>query len=254
MTPGRAWPLGAHVVPGGVNVAVHAPHATALELCTFDETGTHETARHRLPGRTGAVWHGMLAGAGAGLVYGLRAHGPWDPAQGDRFAPHKLLLDPWAREIVGEFSHRPEHRGEHPADNAPWALKARVVDEHPDWAGDTPVRHAPEDLFIYEVHVKGCTMRHPGVPQALRGTYAGLASEAALVLVEDRLGDPAGLEGRHLILQRFDRHGDQQQAMGRTGPAQGPLVAALPDAHQQLQGLLLAHLAGVTVSRQRLPQ
>ena len=187
MTPGRAWPLGAQVVPGGVNVAVHAPHATVVEVCTFDESGHRATARHILPGRTGAIWHGRLTGAGAGLVYGLRAHGPWNPARGDRFAPNKLLLDPWAREIVGEFHGRPEHRGEHPADNAPWALKARVVDDRFDWGDDIPVRHAGADLLICELHVKGFTMRHPGVPAELRGTYAGLASEASIAHLR-RLG------------------------------------------------------------------
>jgi glycogen operon protein len=177
---GRAWPLGAQVVPGGVNFAVHAPHASAMELCLYDATGEVEQARLPLKARTGAVWHGLLPGAGAGLVYGLRAHGPWAPEHGDRFSPHKLLLDPWAREIVGRFEHRPEHHASHPADNARWALKARVVEDHHDWGDDRPPHHAASDLVVMELHVKGYTMRHPQVPEGLRGTYAGLASAPAI--------------------------------------------------------------------------
>ncbi len=184
---GRAWPLGAQVVPGGVNFAVHAPHATAVELCLFDASGQLEQARLALRARSGTVWHGLLPQAGAGLVYGLRVHGPWAPERGDRFSPHKLLLDPWAREIVGRFEHRAEHHGSHPADNAPWALKGRVVHDAYDWQGDQPPHHAPGDLVVLELHVKGFTMCHPQVPQALRGTYAGLASEPAIAHLR-RLG------------------------------------------------------------------
>ena len=176
---GRPWPLGAQVVPGGVNFAVHAPHASSVELCLFDEAGEVEQARLPLRARSGAVWHGLLPGATAGLVYGLRAHGPWAPEHGDRFSPHKLLLDPWAREIVGRFEHRDEHHASHPADNARWALKARVVQDAYDWRDDRPPHLAPSDLVVLELHVKGFTMRHPQVPEALRGTYAGLASVPA---------------------------------------------------------------------------
>jgi len=100
---GRAWPLGATVEPDGVNFAVFSAHATAMSLCLYDAHGQRELARHVLPGRSGDVWHGKLPGAGAGLVYGLRADGPWSPPQGQRFNPNKLLLDPYAREIVGTF-------------------------------------------------------------------------------------------------------------------------------------------------------
>ena len=181
LQPGRPWPLGAQVRDGGVNFAVHAPHARALELCLFDETGSQERQRLALHARSGATWHGFLPGAQAGLVYGLRAHGPWDPASGHRFAPHKVLLDPWAREIVGEFQWQPEHQGDDPRDNAATALKARVVDEPTDGIGPWHhPRHASEDLLVYEVHVKGFTQRHPRLPPALQGTYAGLASDEAL--------------------------------------------------------------------------
>mgnify|MGYP000367290369 CR=1 FL=1 len=114
---GRPWPLGADCGAAGVNFAVWAPDATAVELCLFDATGTTEKARLRLPACTDGVWHGLLPGmrreAGASLVYGLRAHGPWAPRQGHRFNPAKLLLDPWAREVVGRYGRQ----GPGPADD-----------------------------------------------------------------------------------------------------------------------------------------
>ncbi len=109
LAAGRAFPIGAQVHGGGVNFAVFSEHASAIELCVFDADGRTEQARLPLPARSGDVWHGHLAGAQAGLVYGLRAHGPWLPQQGHRFNPHKLLLDPWAREIVGHFDWADAH-------------------------------------------------------------------------------------------------------------------------------------------------
>ena len=108
---GRAWPLGAQVLAGGVNFVVASSHATAIELCLFDKRGQQELQRLPLPGRSADLWHGFLPGAGPDLVYGLRAHGPWRPDRGHRFNPNKLLLDPWAREIVGRFESGPQHCG-----------------------------------------------------------------------------------------------------------------------------------------------
>ena len=135
ISEGQPWPMGAHWDGGGVNIAVFSANAQAIDLCLFDAAGSHETARLRLPGHSGDVWHGRIAGAAPGLVYGLRAHGPWRPDQGHRFNPTKLLLDPCAREVVGPFAWADEHfaadRG-HPKqmdarDNAAVALKARVT-------------------------------------------------------------------------------------------------------------------------------
>jgi glycogen operon protein len=178
--------MGASVRDGGLNVAWPAPNATALELCLFDDAGRHEQQRLLLPGRSGDVWHGFVPGAGPGLVYGLRAHGPWRPDRGHRFNPKKLLLDPWAREIVGRFEHGPQHMGadpQHPAhpdehDNAAGALKARVVHEPP--ADGAPLHRAADDAVILEVHVRSFTRLMPEVPEPLRGTYLGLASDAAI--------------------------------------------------------------------------
>jgi glycogen operon protein len=186
---GRPWPLGATVDDDGVNFAVFSANATAIELCVYDAAGRRELSRRPLPARSGEVWHGHLAGAGAGLVYGLRAHGPWQPSRGQRFNPHKLLLDPYARETVGDFVWSDVlrgHAGDDPLcidtrDSGEAALKARVVgDESFDWRDDRAPATPWRDSVLYEVHVRGFSRLHPGVPEALRGSYAGLASDAAI--------------------------------------------------------------------------
>ena len=199
LRPGRAAPLGAHVVADGAHFAVFSQRATRMELCVFDATGTRELRRYPMHGPDDGVWHGLLPGAGAGGLYGFRAHGRHAPERGDRFNPHKLLLDPYAREIAGRFAWRGEHFGHvrgHPEgtrvadlrDNGPIALKARVC------APDAPAPRTPahprrrmSDLVLYELHVKGFTMTLPGVPDALRGTFAGLAHPASIAHLQ-RLG------------------------------------------------------------------
>jgi len=178
LTPGRPWPLGAHVNAQGVNFAVFSAHATAMDLCLYDEDGREERQRLPLPARSGDVWHGHLSGAGAGAVYGYRAHGPWQPRLGHRFDADQLLLDPYAREFVGQFSW------DAPRLSVP---KARVVHDSFDWQGDAPPRRPWSDTVFYELHVRGFSKLHPGVPEAQRGTFAGLASDAALAHFQ-RLG------------------------------------------------------------------
>lgn len=189
---GRPEPMGAQARDGGVNVAVFSQNAETIELCVFDASGTRELRRYRLHGPYDQVFHGFLPGVGPGLVYGLRAHGPYQPEQGHRFNPHKLLLDPCAREIVGHFHWSDEHHGYevgHPEgarsfdrrDNAIAALKARVPEPIGPAPGRTNApRVRPADMVLYEVHVKGFSQRHPSVPQALRGSYAGLAHPASI--------------------------------------------------------------------------
>ena len=200
MTPttierGQPFPLGATPRTDGerpgVNFAVYSEHAHFIELCVFDAAGAQEVACHRLPVRTDGVWHGFLPGAGAGFVYGYRAHGPYQPDAGHRFNPHKLLLDPYAREIVGRFAWRDEHLGyqhehgdRHPSfdrrDNASLALKARVAAPSQQAAAPRPDPIPAADTVLYELHVKGFTRLHDGVPRHLRGTFAGLAHPAAI--------------------------------------------------------------------------
>ncbi len=207
LQPGRAEPMGALNRDGGVNFAVFSQNATRIELCIFDDAAlagaTAELRRYALQGPHDGIWHGFLPGAGPGLVYGLRAHGPYAPEQGHRFNPHKLLLDPNAREIVGRWAPQPEHHGYevgHPEgarsfdtrDNAAAALKARVAapqqsergtgtapPQFESGAGLAP-RVADADVVIYEVHVKNFSQAHPDIPPALRGRYAALAHPAAI--------------------------------------------------------------------------
>ena len=185
---GAPYPLGAHWDGRGVNFALAAPHAHAVELCLFDAGGTRELTRLAVHHCQDGVWHAYLDGAEPGLVYGYRVTGPWAPDRGQRFNPNKVLLDPYARAVVGEYLGQDAFQGQaldaagrpDPVDNAALALKARVVHEAYDWGIDAPPRVAPADTVLYEVHVKGFTRLHPGVPEPLRGSYAGLAQPAVL--------------------------------------------------------------------------
>lgn len=189
---GRHEPMGSLARDGGVNFAVFSQHAQKIEVCIFESSGTRELRRYSLYGPHDGVFHGFLPDVGAGLVYGLRAHGAYAPEAAHRFNPHKLLLDPSAREIVGQFGWRAEHHGYalgHPEgsrsfdtqDNAAHALKARVAAPGSIAAGwlNAP-RHAPADVVLYEVHVKGFSMTHPAIPAALQGTYAALAHSVSI--------------------------------------------------------------------------
>src|SRR5690606_31596537 len=144
-------------------------------LCLFDDAG-REAARLPLQ-RTEDVWHGLLAGAGAGLSYGYRVDGPRSPATGHRFNPAKLLIDPYARRFAGRFAWSDDHL-DNDADNARDTLRAVVDASEFDWQGDAPPATPLEDSLLYEVHVKGATVQHPGVPEGDRGRYRGLAAPA----------------------------------------------------------------------------
>ncbi|WP_241673245.1 glycogen debranching protein GlgX [Lacisediminimonas profundi] len=179
LSAGTTSALGAVADRLGTNFALVAPHAQDVVLCLFDEAG-HETARHRMAGCENGVWHGYLAGAGPGTIYGYRVHGEHAPERGHRFNPAKLLLDPYAREILGVYRGQDEFGGDSPDDTGPIALKARVVDDDNGERQHHPPRTPLANTVLYEAHVKGMTRLHPAVPEALRGTYAGFAHPAVL--------------------------------------------------------------------------
>ncbi|HET9968766.1 MAG TPA: glycogen debranching protein GlgX, partial [Streptosporangiaceae bacterium] len=188
--PGREFPLGATVTATGTNFAVASGVADGMLLCLFDEAGTETRIPFR--DRDAGVWHVFVPGVGAGQAYGYRATGPYDPARGVRCHPARFLLDPYARAVSGTVTFGPEVLGysgsgqdmPNGADSAPFVPRSVVVaDELYPWRdGDPRTRrgHPYADTIVYEVHVKGFTMRHPGVPPELRGTYAGLGHEAAV--------------------------------------------------------------------------
>ncbi|MFZ2990882.1 glycogen debranching protein GlgX [Ideonella sp.] len=191
LLPGDPHHLGAKVVSEGVLFGVWSPEAEQVWLCLCDEAGAEQQRLALHPGLRG-IWHGLLPGAEAGLVYGFRAAGRWAPEQGLRFNPQRLLLDPYAREVVGRYSgdlslyldHEPEAPSfAHGTDNAAVALKARVVADVPP----RPSRARPTNRVIAEVHVRTASALHPGIPAELRGTYAGLA-HPALIAHWHRLG------------------------------------------------------------------
>ena len=196
--PGQPYPRGATFDGEGVNFALFSANATKVELCIFDPSGRRELQRITLPERTDEIWHGYLPEARPGLLYGYRVHGPYDPARGHRFNPNKLLLEPYARHIEGtlrwsdaHFGYRIGHSKEDLSfdkrDNAAGMPKCRVVDPAFTWGDDRPPRIPWHDTVIYEVHVRGFTMRHPDVPPRLRGTYAGLATAPVIEHLQ-RLG------------------------------------------------------------------
>ena len=178
--------LGASVVNGGVQFALAAPHAQAVELCLFDATSQTQRQRLPMPAAVDGVWQALLPGGAAGLVYGWRVHGPWNPARGQRFNPHKLLLDPSAASVLGAYDGQDIHLGhrtdaptlQDTRDNAQQAMKAIVVEPF-EPAARGPAMD-PAQRLICELHVKGFSALHPDIPPALRGSYAGLAHPAAI--------------------------------------------------------------------------
>ncbi len=190
--PGSSYPLGATWDGAGVNFALFSENATGLELCLFDGPGgTVEVTRVPVKEQTEQVWHIYLPEVRPGQRYGYRVNGAYDPAQGHRFNPAKLLLDPYAKAIDGTIrwsdalfgyavGHPDADLSKDERDSGPDIPKAVVIDPAFTWGADQPPRIPWNETVIYEVHVKGFTARHPQVPKALRGTYSGLASPAAV--------------------------------------------------------------------------
>jgi isoamylase len=192
MQTGSPDPLGATFTGDGVNFAIQSRAATRVDVCLYDATGRNETARLTLPGKTGAVHHGFVERelARAGTLYGIRVHGPYDPREGYRFNHHKLLIDPWARDIVGDVTWHPSILGydaHDPVgllpnldDSADYMPRCRVIDGAFDWNGDKLPAVPWRDSFIYELHVKGFTQLHPLVPPEWRGKYLALTVPAVI--------------------------------------------------------------------------
>lgn len=185
--PGKPYPLGATWDGEGVNFALFSEHAEGVELCLFDQAGRRELQRVRLKEQTDQVWHCYLPEVRPGLIYGYRVYGPYEPNKGHRFNSNKLLLDPYAKQIVGELKWSDSHFGYRVGsknadlsmdrrDSAGGMLKAIVVDSAFTWGTDRQPRTPWHRSVIYETHVRGFTIQHPKVPAELRGTYAGLAT------------------------------------------------------------------------------
>ena len=184
--PGQPYPLGATYDGAGTNFSLFSEVAERVELCLFDDAG-QQTAIE-LPETTGFIWHGYLPSIGPGQRYGYRVHGPWDPSNGHRCNPAKLLLDPYGKAVEGQpkwneavydhFFNEPDKKND--VDSAPFMPKSVVSIGYFVWGNDRNPRTPWHETLIYEVHVKGFTKRHPDIPDQLRGTYAGLAHPAAI--------------------------------------------------------------------------
>jgi glycogen operon protein len=191
LEPGVPFPLGATWDGLGTNFAVFSGNAARIDLCIFDPNGRREVERYTLPQYTDEIWHGYLPGSRAGLIYGYRAYGPYEPQHGHRFNPHKLLLDPYARRIAGDLRSSDAlfgYRVNSPRadlsfdrrDSAPGMLKAVVTADAFHWGDDRPPNIPWSDLVIYEAHLRGLTMLRQDLRPRERGTFAALAEPAVI--------------------------------------------------------------------------
>ena len=187
MWPGQPYPLGASYDGIGTNFTLFSEAAERVELSLFDEVGGEQ--RLDMTEVDGYVWHCFLPGIGPGQRYGYRVDGPWDPEDGLRCNPAKLLLDPYARAIDGQVKWDPavysyplggDDRVRYDGDSAPFVPRSVVANPWFEWGDDHPPRTPWHETVLYEAHVKGLTMRHPEVPPGLRGTYAGMAHPAVI--------------------------------------------------------------------------
>ena len=193
--PGRPYPLGATWDGLGINFAIFSANATKVELCLFDLAGHHEIERIELPEYTDEVWHGYLPDARPGTVYGYRVHGPYEPLHGHRFNPNKLVLDPYAKALVGLLhwndalfgytlrSARQDLSFDR-RDSAPYMPKCKVIDPAFTWGRERAPQIPWERTVLYELHVKGFTQRHPAVRPEYRGTFSGLTDHSVIEYIK----------------------------------------------------------------------
>jgi glycogen operon protein len=265
--PGRSYPLGATWDGAGVNFALFSEHATRVELCLFDAPESEkETHRITLPEQTDQVWHAYLPDVIPEQLYGVRVHGPYEPAKGHRFNPHKVVLDPYAKAIGRDlkwddalFGYR---IGDAQADlsfdardNAAFAPLAAVVDTAFTWGDDRPPRTPWHKTLIYELHVKGFSMRLPGVPERLHGTYAGLAADAAIqhlqslgVTAVELMPVHSYVDDRHLLDRKLSNYWGYN-TLAYFAPSNKYATAQAPrQAVQQFKMMVRAlHAAGIEV-------
>ncbi|HJU04168.1 MAG TPA: glycogen debranching protein GlgX [Nitrospiraceae bacterium] len=265
--PGNPYPLGATWDGRGVNFGLFSEYATKVDLCLFDSAGDEKEA-HRIPltEHTDQVWHAYLPEILPGQLYGYRVHGPYEPQQGHRFNPNKILLDPYAKAIGRDIQWADEvfaYRFNDPAtdlsyddrDSAPYAPLAMVIDPAFTWGNDRSPRTPWHKTIIYELHVKGFTQLHPALPDKLRGTYAGLASETVIKHLIDLGITAVELEPVHYFLN--DRHLIDRgltnywgyNTLGYFAPAERYAAKHIPqDAVQQFKMMVAAlHDAGIEV-------
>ena len=194
--PGSPYPLGATWDGSGTNFALFSAHAEKVELCLFDEQGESERVRLALPEYTDEIWHGYLPDVRAGRLYGYRVYGPYEPESGHRFNHHKLLLDPYAKKLHGRLrwddalfgytvGHEQADLSFDNRDSAAFMPRCEVVDPAFTWGRDRRLARPWHESILYEMHVRGFSMRHPGVPDAQRGTFAGLSAPAVVAYLED---------------------------------------------------------------------
>src|SRR6266545_7726117 len=265
--PGNPYPLGATWDGKGVNFALFSEYATRVELCLFDSVDAEkEVQRIPLPEFTDQVWHAYLPEVLPGQLYGYRVHGPFEPPQGHRFNPSKIVLDPYAKALGRDvrwadelFAYRigdPEaDLSFDDRDNAPYAPLAVVIDPAFTWGNDQPPRTPWHKTIIYELHVKGLTQLHPEVPERLRGTYAGLASEMVVkhlaslgVTAVEILPVHHFLNDRHLVERSLTNYWGYN-TLAYFAPASRYVAQHLPqDAVQQFKMLVATlHAEGIEV-------
>jgi glycogen operon protein len=265
--PGHSYPLGATWDGKGVNFALFSEHATQVELCLFDAVDAEqETHRIPLPEYTDQVWHAYLPEVLPGQLYGYRVHGPYEPQQGHRFNPNKIVFDPYAKAIGRDvrwadelFAYRlgdPEADLSFDArDNAAYAPLAVVIDPAFTWGDDRAPRTPWHKTIIYELHVKGFTQLHPAVPDRLRGTYVGLASEAAIthllslgITAVELMPVHHFLHDRHLVDRGLTNYWGYN-TLAYFAPESSYASRHLPqDAIQQFKMMVAAlHAAGIEV-------
>jgi glycogen operon protein len=259
---GRAFPLGATWDGTGVNFALFSAHARAVELCLFDIEGKRELERIELPEFTDEVWHGYLPDARPGTVYGYRVHGPYEPAAGHRFNPNKLLIDPYAKQLAGSLTWNPALFGYDlnapdkdlsfdDRDSQAFVPKCRVIDPAFTWGPERRPKAAWERTILYELHVRGYTMRHPDVPTDIRGTFAGLMQQDVIDYIR-RLGVTAiellpihaFVDDSHLVDRKLRNYWGYS-TIGFFAPHQRYLASAFVNEFKEMVAHF--HAAGIEV-------